>query len=194
MNRRPAVPRPADNPFSSGCIDTLRYRFHDGGTELIIGRLERNNGRGAIIGPHGSGKTTLLEQLSNRVGGELVWVRLNSDQINPMVIARNSLPEAIDRRHTILIDGAEQLGRWSWWWLHRQVRKAGTIIITSHRAGRLPTIHECTTNQELLEELVNELAPGAVKTMDLNELFERHGGDIRLCFRELYDLRAGRAP
>ena len=192
MNRRPAVPRPADNPFSSGCIDSLPYRFHDGGAGSLLERLERNKGRGTIIGPHGSGKTTLLEDLARRLEGELIWVRLNAETENPGTSARNNLPDTVDQCHAIVIDGAEQLGAWAWWRLHRRIREAGSIIITSHRPGRFPTIHECTTNPELLDELVNELAPGAVKTVDLNELFERHDGNIRLCFRELYDLWAGR--
>jgi len=172
----------------------LAYRFLDRGAGSILERLERNNDRGAIIGPHGSGKTTLLEDLARRLEGELVLVRLNAETEDPKSSVRNSLPDTVDQRHAIVIDGAEQLGAWVWWWLQHRIRNAGAILITSHRPGRFPTIHECATSPGLLKELVNELAPGAVETVDLNELFERHDGNIRLCFRELYDLRAGRAP
>jgi len=171
----------------------LRYRFHDSGAGSILERLERNMYRGAIIGPHGSGKTTLIEDLSRLLEGELVWVRLNAEAENPGKSTRNNLPDTVDQRHAIVIDGAEQLGSWAWWRLHRRIRNAGVIIITSHRPGRFPTIHECTTDPSLLRELVEELAPEVVGTVDLEALYERHGGDIRLCFRELYDLRAGRA-
>lgn len=192
MNLRPAVPRPAENPFSSGCIDSLAYRFRDGGIDFILKRLGRNRERGVIFGPHGSGKTTLLEELADRLEGEITWVRLNSDHANPGEEAHRYLPEVVDQRHVILIDGAEQLGRWSWGRLHRRIRHAGTIIITSHHKGRLPTLCECTTSPELLKELVSELAPGLHGTVDLNAVFHRHAGNLRLCFRELYDICAGR--
>ena len=106
--------------------------------------------------------------------------------------AIESLPNEIGSDDTILIDGAEQLGPWSWQRLHRRLKKAGTIVITSHKPGRLPTLHQCATDPTLLAELVNELAPDAIDTVDLDELFQRHNGNIRLCFRELYDLWAGR--
>ncbi len=192
MNLRPAVPRPAENPFSSGCIDTLAYRFRDGGIDSILERLGRNQDRGAIVGRHGSGKTTLLEQLADRLEGEITWVRLNADHVHPGETARRYLPEVVDQRHVVLIDGAEQLGRWSWWRLHLRIRHAGTIIITSHHKGRLPALFECTTSPELLKELVSELVPDGAAAMDLEHLYERRGGNIRLCFRELYDVWAGR--
>jgi hypothetical protein len=54
---------------------------------------------------------------------------------------------------------------------------------------------ECTPDLELLRELVVELRPADAPTLmpDLEELYLRHGGNIRSCFRELYDLYAGRA-
>ncbi len=97
------------------------------------------------------------------------------------------LTRRIGPEHTILIDGAEQLGPWSWWRIRWLTRHAGTIVITSHSPGRLPTIHECTTDVALLEELVRELAPEVAETVDLVALFHRHCGNVRLCFRELYD-------
>ena len=190
--RSSAVLRPADNPFSSRCIDTLAFRSHDGGTDSLLERLQKRRGRGAIIGPHGSGKTTLLEELARRLQGKVVWVRLNADHVNPGETARRCLPDLIDQRHVILIDGAEQLGACAWWWFNRRLRNAGAIVITGHRRGRFPTIHECTTSPGLLVELVAELAPEIGEAVDLEELYERHKGDIRMCFRELYDVWAGR--
>ena len=187
------IARPADNPFASRRIDRLSYRFRVADTAALIDGLLRNGNRGAIIGPHGSGKTTLLEHLAVRLEGEMVWIRLSADTVAPVRSARAGLPTDVGPRHTLLIDGAEQLGPWSWWRLSHQMRYAGAIVVTSHRPGRLPTIYECATDPELLTELVGELAPEVVDAVDLEDLFERNRGNIRECFRELYDLWAGRS-
>ena len=173
-------------------IDGLDFRFSGTDWDGVLGHLALEGGRGAIIGPHGSGKTTLLEQLAGRLAGEAVWIRLNTDIDLPFMTAIESLPNEIGHDHTILIDGAEQLGAWPWWRLHRWLKKAGTIVVTSHIPGRLPTLYQCTTDPGLFVELVEELAPDDIDTVDLDELFQRHDGNIRLCFRELYDLWAGR--
>lgn len=184
--------RPADNPFASRRIDRLEFRFHGDDVQSIAERLRLTGGRGSVIGPHGSGKTTLLEHLAGRLDGRPVWVRLNAQTTRPVESAVSRLPRPITKEHAVLIDGAEQLGPWSWWRLRRRIRNARTIIITSHSPGRLPTLHECTTSPQLLTELVGELAPEMTGPTDLDELFRRHNGNIRLCFRELYDVWARR--
>jgi ABC-type branched-subunit amino acid transport system ATPase component len=159
-----------------------------GAVESISQRARKN--RGKTIGPHGSGKTTLLEQLADRLSATKVWVRLNAETDRPALTALEALRHEIGPEHAVLIDGAEQLGPWSWWRVHGRIRHAGTIVITSHQSGRLPTVYECATDPELLRELVEELAPDAVGSVDLEALFYRHHGNIRLCFRELYDVCA----
>jgi len=184
--------RPADNPFASRRIDGLNYRFRASDLETVVGRLARYRGRGTIIGPHGSGKTTLLEHLAEQLDGRPVRLALNAETARPVEFVIAALPEPVGSEHTILIDGAEQLGRWAWWRLARRVKNAGIVVITSHTPGRLPTIHECLTSPQLLAELVDELAPKSAEIGGLDELFRRHGGNIRLCLRELYDLWARR--
>jgi len=186
--------RPADNPFASVRIDALTYRFSHGGVEEILDRLSRHGGRGCIVGPHGSGKTTLLEQVVAGLEKEIAWVRLSAEIGHPLATALEGLPRELGFDHAVIVDGAEQLGPWSWWRLHRRVRKAGAVVITNHNSGRLPMLYQCATDPTLLAELVNELAPDATDTVDLDELFQRHDGNIRLCFRELYDLWTSRGP
>jgi len=157
----------------------------------ILAVLAGQDHRGAIVGPHGSGKTTLLEELADHLTERIVWVRLNAESNRPFSTAHDVLRHKPGPEHTILIDGAEQLSPWSWWLFHHRIRAAGTLIITSHQSGRLPTLYECTTDPTLLGKLVAELAPDMVETVDLEALFHRHQGNIRLCFRELYDRCAG---
>jgi len=183
--------RPADNPFASRRIDGLDFRLNDREWKVLIDDLEARGGRGAVIGTHGSGKTTLLEGLACRLAGNVVWVRLNAESDRPAVTVLEALNNEIGPGHTVLIDGAEQLAPWSWWRIRRRLRAAGTIVITSHRPGRLPTLYECATDPELLKDLVAELAPEVVETVDLEALFHRQQGNIRSCLRELYDRYAG---
>jgi len=187
------IQRPADNRFASRRIDRLGYLFRGSDPDTLVEILHRQGGRGAIIGPHGSGKTTLMEALASRLTGTIVRIRLNTQTTAPARRARAQLPADLGRRHTILIDGAEQFGRWPWWRLGHRLRDAGIVVITSHRPGRLPTLHRCTTDPALLRDLVHELSPETVGSVDLEALFKRHDGNIRSCLRELYDHSAGRA-
>ena len=184
--------RPADNPFAGHRVDSLTYRFHGSGVDDLLDALTRYRGRGAVIGPHGSGKTTLLDTLAPRLGGGVVRVRLASGTDRPIDHVLHGLPTAVGPAHTVLLDGAEQLGPWAWRRFRRATEAAGTLVVTSHRPGRLATIHECRTSPALLAEQVRELDPATADTVDLGDLFHRHRGNLRLCFRELYDLHAGR--
>ncbi|MGD8439755.1 MAG: hypothetical protein PVG53_04420 [Holophagae bacterium] len=184
--------RPADNPFASSRIDGLAYRFGHGDLTMIVERLARHGGRGAVVGPHGSGKTTLLDTLASRLAGEPVRVRLDAATRHALRTAVAALPTPVEAHHTLLIDGAERLGPIDWWRLLRRIRHAGAVVTTSHRTGRLPTIHTCVTTPELLRRLVRELDPATAASVDIGDLFRRHRGDIRSCFRELYDRCSNR--
>ena len=185
--------RPADNPFASARIDGLTYRFDGDSVTTVLDRLVRHGSRGAVVGRHGSGKTTLLDTLAARLSGEPVHIRLDAATPQPLRAARAALPARVEARHAVLIDGAEQLGPIDWSRLCRRMRHAGVVVITSHRTGRLPTIHECATTPALLRELVLELDPATAETVDICDLFDRHGGNLRQCFRELYDHCSSRS-
>jgi hypothetical protein len=73
--------------------------------------------------------------------------------------------------------------------LRLRTRRAGGLVITSHRPGLLATLFECETTPELLAGIVRELAGDGV---DAGELHARHAGNVRNALRELYDRWAGR--
>ncbi len=87
----------------------------------------------------------------------------------------------------VCLNGAETLGYWGWWRFRWEARGAAGVLITAHREGLLPTLWRCETSAELFEELANELAP----VVDASAVFERHGGNVREAFRELYRRCAG---
>lgn len=89
----------------------------------------------------------------------------------------------------LFLDGAEQLGWLSWTAVRLRTRRAGGLVVTSHRPGLLPTLFECQTSPELLTGIVEDLAGSDV---EVGELWAQHRGNVRDALRELYDRWAGR--
>jgi hypothetical protein len=187
--------RARDNPFATERVLRIRYRLPDGDWPGLLARLEQQRYRGAIVGPHGSGKTTLLEDLQEQLcagGVPVVTLRLDSTK---RAFARGELDAcfaASTAAHVICLDGAEQLSRLAWTSFERRARR---LIITSHRAGRLPTLHTCATSEHLLEDIVSRLLTAARSTETAppttsRELFLRHRGNLRDALREMYDWYA----
>jgi hypothetical protein len=97
------------------------------------------------------------------------------------------------------LDGAEQLGFLDWRWALSRTRHADGFVVTTHLPGRLSLLHETRTSPELLGELVRELmgwdggdsgsegSPPVLESDECRELWARHRGNLRECFRELYD-------
>ena len=185
--------RPSENPFASHRIDAIDYRPQGTTWNELLTDLERLQWRAAVVGPEGSGKTTLLEALALRTESA-VLVKLGGAHTSPLTAAITQLPRPITARHTVFVDAAERLGRLGWWRLRHAARKGRGLVATLHSPGRLPTLVRCDTSTALLSELVRELAPedaGALEPI-LEGMFRRHGGNLRLCFQELYDVYAGR--
>ena len=177
--------RARDNPFASHRVEKLRYRLPEGLTwDRLLDRLASLHYRAAIVGPHGRGKTTLLEELAPRLTAQGFRIRTVTLRQEERKVGK--LP-GLGRDEILLLDGAEQLGRLAWLRVRFACRRAGGLIVTSHRPGLLPTLLECETTPELLADLVRELTG---KEMEIRELFTRHGGNVRMAFWELYDDRA----
>jgi GTPase SAR1 family protein len=149
----------------------------------------------AIVGPKGSGKTTLQQQLARQLEATdrpTRWLRLRPEQKQLHSQLIHQLLLRLGANETLLIDGAEQLGPIRWRRLWRTVRRCEGLIVTTHRPQYLPTLVHCRTTPELFASLVDELA-GDLATPwrpALPGLFARHQGNLRDCFRELYDIVA----
>jgi hypothetical protein len=185
--------RARDNPFATAFVHRIRYRLPDGlSWEALLARLESMNWRAALVGPEGAGKTTLLEDFASRLrdrGFEIVWLRLTREEPR---FAPKTLQQidALHSRQMVLFDGAEQLSRWGWWRFRRRARRAGGLLITSHRSGLLPTLLKRGTTPELLAEIVADLLNEAPAThgAEAGRLHRKHHGNLREALREMYDL------
>jgi hypothetical protein len=185
--------RAADNAFASHRVEAVRYRL-PGGWDALVDRLAALGHRAAVVGGHGSGKTSLLEALGPRLaarGFELRRVRLSRERPALAPADEQRLLAGAGRRHLLVVDGAEQLGRTGWRRLVRGARAAGGLVVTGHRRGPLPTLIECTTSPELLAGIVDELLADAPSPgpgpPDPAALWRRHRGNLRHALAELYD-------
>lgn len=179
--------RARDNPFASHRVEALPYRLPEGLTwDELLARLAALRFRAALVGPHGRGKTTLLEELARRLTARGFRVRTVTLRQDERRIDWKRL-RGLGAEDVLLLDGAELLGRIAWLRVRFRCRRAGGLIVTSHRPGLLPTLLECTTSPELLADLVRELTG---EELEVGELFARHGGNVRMAFWEMYD-RAG---
>lgn len=190
--------RAHENPFRSERIEALAFRDDACAPADLLAHCRAQRGRGALVGPKGHGKTTLLRALASELrtaGSSPVQVRLTEEQPRP---DWRALRRSLRGRPPppLLLDGAEQLGWFAWWRLRWLARHAPVLIVTTHRPGRLPVLRHHATTPGLLAGLVGELLRGSVPSPpvptpeELEFLFRKHGGNLRECFRELYDRAA----
>jgi hypothetical protein len=191
-----------ENPFRSECVEALEFRPQGEDWPEILGRLREMSYRGAIVGPKGHGKTTMLEELGRRLeaeGWRMVLIRLNEEMPRMTGEVLVSIVRTADLRTIVLIDGAEQLRAPAWLGLRWYLRHAGGLVITIHRPGRLPTLHECRTSPALLQGLIDELfneTPGKmlerqIREDDYKDLYRECAGDLRRALMALYRRHAG---
>lgn len=189
--------RPRENPFRAQRLDGLSYRFSAGtSADSLLERFFRLGARAAIVGPHGHGKSTLLRALAaalHEQGYEVRRAILRAEAPRLTPAERRNFLAALTPRTVLFLDGAEQLGEARWALLRLRARRAGGLLITTHRPGRLPTLFECRTSPELLNELVETLAPGLVPEASVRELFKGTRGNVRESLRTLYERVGERA-
>jgi GTPase SAR1 family protein len=180
-----------ENPFASSKIESLSFRFPAGMSwESLLKKLDELRWTASFVGGNGSGKTTLIEQLLPRLeerGFQPVVIRLSAET---SMREKDRLPEKIRdvvAPQFLIIDGAEQLSTRHWLPVRGAASKAAGFIVTVHRSSRLPVALELETNVKLFEALVTELCGGKLPEDESHNIFLRHRGNIRDCFRELYD-------
>jgi len=196
--------RACDNPFRVQRLDRLAYRLEGATWEELFARWEAVGRRAALVGPEGRGKSTLLAELAERlVARDGFRVRAATLRRGERWLARHERARLLDdvsERDLLLIDGAQELGAWEWQRLRAASRRAGGLLVTSHRPGLLPTLHECRTTPELLGDLMTELLgdrpeePAVAEVAAPVTLFAHHRGNLRDALLAAYDAYAATSP
>ena len=130
--------------------------------------------------------TDLIPKLEAR-GFQPVIFRLNAES---SMREKDRLPDQLREVVApgfILLDGAEQLSTRHWLSVRGAAAKAAGFIVTVHRSSRLPVALELESNVKVFESLVTELCGGKLPGEEAYNIFLRHRGNVRECFRELYD-------
>jgi hypothetical protein len=185
----------ADNPFRVSRIHALPFLWPEGESwQSLEARWQEHGRQGAITAPHGHGKSALLAAWMERLR-EQGWtcrrLTLTTEDPHPP----KEFPETNwQPRDIAVLDGAEQLAWWGWrQWMSATKGAAGRII-TNHRPGRLPTILQPQCRPQDLERMLQQLlGDGVPLPASPADLLQRHQGNIRDIFRELYEQFAARA-
>jgi hypothetical protein len=187
---------PAENPFCTKRVrpGSLPFIFPLGlGVETLVERLRQTNWWGEVVGPHGSGKSALLATLMpaiERAGHPTLLVELHDGQ-------RRLPPELLDNPNlcapaVLVIDGYEQLGRWSRHRLSRLCRRRAIgLVVTTHQSVGLPEVYQTVATPELAAQIVAALVGDRKFSVSADEIacrFSLHRGDLRETLFDLYDL------
>ncbi|HEX4131576.1 MAG TPA: hypothetical protein VHZ24_16170 [Pirellulales bacterium] len=190
---------PAHNPFSATRVrpGQIPFRFAEGASVgQLTARFQAAGCRGQIVGPHGSGKSTLLatllEALRARQRRVTVFTLRNHERRLPAWPAWLRVPHTGGPPSIVAIDGYEQLSRWSAWRVVRFCRRNGHgLLVTTHRACKLPLLYATRPELAAILELVTNLLPAGdnhVTPADVEVLFARHAPDVRETLFGLYRL------
>ena len=197
----PAAPQPRrhetpGNPFVTRRIrpGVIPFQFPPGlDAAELVQRLAQLNWRAAIRGPHGSGKSTLLAALVpelERRGRRILSFALHDGQRRlpgELLAAFSSDPNTV-----VVMDGYEQLSRWSRWRLDRLCKRSHSgLLVTTHEATRLAELFRTKTDLELAKRVVGYLlrnVDGLISAADIARAFELNCGDLRETLFSLYDL------
>ncbi len=184
------------NPFSArrlrpGATPFLFPAGQDVAT--LLERLRENGWWGQIIGDHGSGKSSLLAALIPAIGlagRQVRLVELHDGQrkLPPEIYHSGAiLPQSV-----LVVDGYEQLSRWSRLRTRQYCRRLGCgLIVTAHAPVGLPDLFRTSPTLEVVQEVVGRLLqgkPNPWSAQELSDRFERHQGNVRELLFELYDL------
>jgi DNA replication protein DnaC len=188
-----------ENPFSTrrvrpGAVD---YCFTEAaGLEELIDRFQRNLWRGEIVGPHGSGKSTLLYSFLTAIqqtGRNPILFELHNGQRRLPKGWRQKIElSALSGPAIVVVDGYEQLNGWNRFWLNRYCRYRHVgLLVTSHSSVGMPELFRTSPSIETAHKVVERLMQHEqtkFSTDLINELFEKHRGNIRELLFDLYDM------
>ncbi len=165
----------------------------------MIARLQASGWWGQITGGHGTGKSALLAALLPALqcaGHKPLVIELHDGQ---RALRRDAWMTLRQTNHSlVVVDGYEQLSRWSRFRLKRLCRSRGFgLLVTAHGAVGLPPIYHTALTATAAEQIVQQFLAGGPALFTSAEFlasFERHGGNLRETLFDLYDLCERRRP
>jgi len=186
-----------ENPFITRNVQpgSIAFLFPIGENETsLLDRLENQKWWGQIVGPHGTGKSTLLATLIpaiERRGRHPLLIELRNRQRRIPVNLKHE--KAIDSLTVLIVDGYEQLGLLSRFFLRRFCRQHGIgLVVTSHKKVGLPTLlhteGRLKTTQQIVSQLLENNEDSIIKPDEVARSFEAHNGNVREVLFEMYDI------
>ncbi len=185
----------AVNPFSTRCTrpGALPFIFppHDSAVATVA-RFAALGWQAQIVGPHGVGKSTLLVALMPVLAaqGKPGWLTALRDGQRKLPADWRKAARSAGAG-TILVDGYEQLNRWSRWQLRAACRREGwALLVTAHDDVGLPLLARLAPSLATLQTIVDALLGerrGAISADVVSRHFAANGGDLRESLFALYD-------
>ena len=188
------------NPFSTRFVQpgAIPWLATDTSIDSLLFRLYDVGNRAIICGPHGSGKSTILSHLASvaqRKGLKVHCLRIRSwiDAIRVMRVFAT-----IDPRQSIVsIDSWELLGFLGWFLCRLAEFRGIRVVVTVHHRtwwNNWPVLLNTEADEKTFRLLVQELLTkfSENQTIQFNgallkDVFQRHSGNLREGFFELYD-------
>lgn len=184
------------NPFSARFVrpGAIPFIFRDGeSARTVVLRLQSQNWRGEIIGPHGTGKSTLVAALHAELRAFGRTPRQQTFHDGVVRFAELTPPALpLDPGIVLIIDGYEQLSLWQKFRVRRACRRAGCgLVITAHRPSGLPALYRTVVTPELAGDVFAVLTAeqtAHVTCSDLHESLAARKGNLRQALFDMYDL------
>lgn len=184
------------NPFSTrhvrpGVIDYLFPPGH--GIDQLVQTLADRGWTGQIVGPHGSGKSTLLASLRPALHAEGRQTHLVVLHDGQRRMPAESWPPAkpLSENTVVLVDGYEQLSRFSRAGLKRSCRGASCgLVVTCHESVGLAELFRTSSDADRVGRVVRQLLRGhsmAVDDDELRQMRAEYGHNVRELLFALYD-------
>ena len=188
------------NPLATRYVlpGRLQWLPPDGDSiDAVFERLDKLRFRAAIVGAHGTGKSTLMTHLMPLIetrSRRVVHLQLRGSW-NSCCQLWTMARQWTSRGNVLVLDGYEQLP-----WLARgiivfwtRIRGVG-LLVTSHRPTLLPTLLMTQTDIRVIHQLLDSLLPAdtpnrgqLLDNARLQMLLEKHRGNVRELFMQLYD-------
>lgn len=182
------------NPFSTRYVrpGAVPYVFDDEqNAASLLERLSQLGWCAQIVGPHGSGKSTLVAHLVEQLGRAARPAHVLSLHDGQRRPPRDWMTRAVQEGVAmIVVDGYEQLSRWSRFRLRRACRRHGWgLLVTAHRDVGLPTLLETSTTLQKAYAVVERIAPDASSLGQdvIERCYTASGGNMRETLFLLYD-------